>query len=90
MTRAERLHLARVASLGCICCRMLGQGETPAQVHHIREGQGMSQRASNWLTIPLCREHHTGPQGIHGDKTYLRILKTDELGLLAETLEALA
>jgi hypothetical protein len=90
MTRAERLHLARVAQLGCCVCRMLGHGPTPAQVHHIREGQGMSQRASNWLTIPLCPEHHTGAQGIHGDRTFMRILKVDELDLLADTLEALA
>jgi len=54
-------------------------------VHHIREGQGMSQRASNWLTIPLCPQCHTGPMGVHGDKTMLRVKKTTELELLAET-----
>jgi hypothetical protein len=90
MTKAESDHLSKVAALGCIVCRLLGQPGTPAQVHHLREGQGMSQRASNWLTIPLCPPHHTGPQGIHGDRTYMKLLKVDELSLLAMTYEALA
>jgi len=59
------------------------------QVHHIREGQGLAQRADSWLTIPLCVDCHTGKNGIHGDRAMLRIMKTDELGLLAKTLEVL-
>lgn len=90
MKSAERLHLTRVAALGCICCRLLGYGETPAQIHHLREGQGMGTRASHWLTIPLCPDHHTGRDGIHGTKAVMRLLKADELELLAATLEALA
>lgn len=90
MTKAERAHMGRVAELGCIVCRLLGNYGSPAQVHHIREGQGMSQRASHWLTIGLCPEHHTGPMGIHGDRTYMRMLKVDELDLLAATMEALS
>lgn len=88
MKSRERAHMTRIAQQGCIVCRLLGNAGTPAQLHHIREGQGMGTRASNWLTIPLCPEHHTGPHGIHGDKTYMRILKVDELDLLAATLEA--
>lgn len=49
----------------------------------------MSQRASDFLTVPLCPSCHTGPLGIHGDKTMLRIHKKDELDLLAETIERL-
>lgn len=88
-TKAERLHLDRVASLGCIVCYLLDDGYKVAQVHHIREGQGMGERAGNFLTIPLCPDHHTGPQGVHGDRTYMRILKVDELDLLNITLERL-
>jgi hypothetical protein len=88
-TKAERLHLDRVASLGCIVCYLLDDGYKAAQVHHIREGQGMGERAGNFLTIPLCPDHHTGPQGVHGDRTYMRILKVDELDLLNITLERL-
>lgn len=89
-TKSESAHLEAVASLGCILCYSLGQGYRAAQVHHIREGQGMSQRASNWLTIPLCPDCHTGKNGIHGDRTMLRIAKVDELDLLAMTYERLA
>ena len=50
----------------------------------------MSQRASNFLTIPLCPGCHRGPSGIHGDRSLMRIQKLDELDLLALTIEALA
>lgn len=64
MKKAEREYLNRVVSLGCIVCRNLGHGETPAHVHHIRTGKGMAQRASNYETIPLCPAHHQ--HGGHG------------------------
>lgn len=84
-TTAERRHMSRVAQLPCACC-----GAHGVHVHHIREGQGMSQRASNWLTVPLCPDCHTGPNGIHGNKSLLRIQKLDELDLLAMTIERLS
>lgn len=31
--------MARVAALGCVVCRNLGFGPTPAAVHHIHAGQ---------------------------------------------------
>ncbi len=65
MKKAEREHLSRVAALGCIVCRNLGYGETPAEIHHIRTGQGIAQRADNFSSIPLCHPHHrTGGHGI--------------------------
>lgn len=84
MSKAERAHLERVASLPCACC-----GDTPVQVHHIREGQGMAQRASDWLTVPLCPACHTGPKGIHGDQTMMRVFKLTELDMLADTIKKL-
>ena len=84
-TKSEKRWMDRVAQLPCALC-----GEHGVHVHHIREGQGMAQRASNFLTIPLCPDCHTGPLGIHGDKTMLRIKKMTELDLLAQTIEALA
>jgi hypothetical protein len=82
--------MERVASLGCAVCALLGDGYRAAEVHHIREGQGMSQRASNFLTVPLCPDHHRGPQGLHGDRTFMTILKIEELDLLADTIRRLA
>lgn len=88
MTKAERQHLDRVASLPCVLCLELGQQQqSPTNIHHVREGQGMSQRASNFLTVALCRDCHQGPKGLHGDKTMLQIAKVDELDLLAKTIE---
>lgn len=85
MTKAERAHLDRIASLPCACC-----GDAPVQVHHIREGHGMAQRASDWLTIPLCVGCHTGPKGVHGDRTMMRIFRLSELDMLADTYKKLA
>lgn len=82
-TKTERAYLGRVAALGCIVCHQ------PAQVHHIREGQGGSQRASHFLTIPLCPDHHTGALSIHGSKRQFENLFGGELDLLAETIRRL-
>jgi hypothetical protein len=60
MNAKEKIHLNKVARLGCYCCRVDGDGEVPAMIHHIREGKGMGQRASHFETIPLCEGHHQG------------------------------
>lgn len=85
-------HLSRVAALGCMLCRAQGIYDTPAEIHHPREGQGAAQRASDWLAIPLCPEHHRGASGLHGLGTrgFAARYKLDELDLLAMTIEALA
>jgi hypothetical protein len=66
MNTAERNHLNRLAGMGCILCNLLGYGDTPAQVHHLRDGQGMGQRSNHYHAIPLCYEHHQGRDGLHG------------------------
>lgn len=53
--KSEKLHLSRVAGLGCIVCKNLRLGETPAEIHHIRTGQGVGQRADNFKVIPLAQ-----------------------------------
>lgn len=90
-TQAEWDHMGRVAELGCYLCRHLGYGPTPAQVHHPREGQGMSQRNSHWLTVPLCERHHsnTSPDGIHGGRRAWKLAHVDEMDALADTIEQL-
>lgn len=84
--------MRRVAELGCIVCRNLGFGETPAHVHHIKEECGAGQRQSDFLTIPLCPQHHTeGGRGVAfhaGFREFERLYGT-EIDLLAMTLEAL-
>lgn len=78
----------RLAGQPCVLCELLGRDQTTrTTVHHLREGQGMSQRASHWLVVPVCEECHQGPNGIHGDRQLLRMAKVEEIDLLAETIE---
>lgn len=87
----EKAYHARLENLPCVLCETLGQHQTgPTKVHHIREGQGASQRASHWLCIPLCYECHQGDSGVHGSQSLLRIAKVSELDLLALTIERIA
>lgn len=80
-------HAENLVNHGCICCELMGTPQkTHTEIHHIREGQGKSQRAGDFLTIPLCVDCHRGTHGVHGDKKYLKILKMTELDLLNLTL----
>jgi len=81
----NKAHVERIKRMDCCLCGATGTSDA----HHIREGQGMSQRASDVLVIPLCKSCHQGPNGIHGDRSMLRIFKVEELDLLAITLEKL-
>lgn len=87
----ERKHMGRVAELGCVLCRHLGYGQTPAEVHHIREGAGMGQRSPHYLTVGLCPEHHRGSSGVHGlgVRGFYTRYKLDELDLLSMTIQGL-
>ena len=81
----EKRHMNRVAAMGCLLC---GQ---PAQLHHVREGQGMSQRASNFCVVPLCPEHHLGSTGLHGlgQRGFERRYRMDEMDMLAMVIARL-
>ena len=62
-SKAEREHMSKVASLGCLVC------QRPANVHHIRPiGLGIGNRSSHYETIPLCHDHHQGQFSIHNSK----------------------
>lgn len=65
-SRDESKYMAAVADMGCILCRLLRYGKTPAEVHHPRTGTGMGKRGLNMEAIPLCLEHHRGNTGLHG------------------------
>lgn len=82
-TAAESRHLDRVASQPCALC-----GSQPVEVHHILEGRIKGRKSGHWTAIPLCADCHRGSNnGIHGRQAMLRVRKTTELELLAETLE---
>ena len=89
-TAAGKRHMGRVAALGCIVCDLKGYPETPAQVHHIREGR---IARNDFLTIPLCEGHHTGtPLSVHMSRELLLLsLRVgSEFDLLAVVMERLA
>lgn len=65
MTKDEQRHVIRVARLGCMACRTMGIFTPDVEIHHIRRGQGMGQRASHYEVIGLCAPHHrTGGHGV--------------------------
>ena len=81
----EKDYMDVVASLGCI---ITGK---PAVLHHPRFCVGMSQRASNFLVIPLAPELHTGKefygQSIHHGQPEFESKYGREEELLARTIE---
>lgn len=91
-TKKEAAHLDRLSRLGCILCRHLDLGETPAEIHHPRTGLGMSQRAPHADAVPLCPTHHRGQTGVHGmgTRAFARHYGLTEADLLALTREAIA
>lgn len=91
MSKAGKRWMADVANLGCVACRNHGYGETPAEVHHIRDGVGRGQRADDTETIPLCPAHHRGTAhpivpSIHRDKRRFEREFGTERELLAQTV----
>lgn len=86
MNKSDKLHLSRVAALGCILCHHIHGEHDPAQVeiHHVRAGHGMGQRAGHREAIPLCIEHHRGKMGLHGmgTRAFSAHYGVDEMTLL--------
>ena len=69
--RDRIIRFEKLVDQGCIACWIEGYGPTPPEIHHIREGYGMGQRAPDEETIPLCPRHHRYGKGrypgIHSD-----------------------
>jgi len=88
---AKQSRFSRLAEMGCILCRVLGMPGTPAEIHHLRSGAGMGQRAPDHRTIPLCPEHHRGNSGLHGlgTREFARVYGLDEEALLERVEELL-
>lgn len=58
MNAKERQHLDRIHQMNCIVC-----GAFPTEAHHCIHQQNKTR--DHFRTLPLCREHHTGPFSIH-------------------------
>lgn len=94
-TPLEGFYMGLVARLGCVVCRRLGNGFTPAEVHHVAEGSGLR---TGFSVAPLCPPHHDEARagtGFHGMGTerfckVFRLPGESEYGLLVWTAEDLA
>lgn len=90
-TTKIKKHMSAVADLGCVVCRNLGYGKTPAELHHPRFLAGGGQKSSDDDVIPLCPNHHRlGGYGIAyhaGAKEWERRYGTEEILLEQTRLE---
>ena len=85
-TAAGLEHMRRVKQLPCVIC----QAPPPSDAHHCISGRYGSRRASDFETIPLCKEcHQDGPMAIHRAKESWERMHgpdTDYLPLVARWL----
>lgn len=91
MTKDEKNHKERLATMGCMVCKRLYGAHEPApvQLHHLRSG-GWGK--GDYMTlIPLCPKHHTGDSGVHGmgTKAFSRYYGFTQQDLLNDTLKEL-
>jgi hypothetical protein len=56
-TKEEKIHMGRVADLGCIIC-----GNNLVELHHITTRRGFGARSKHMEVLPLCFIHHRGGQ----------------------------
>ena len=76
----DKAHLNWVASNPCCVC-----GDFIVQVHHIRI---LGEPRNHFKVIPLCWNHHQGPEGIHNiGKRVWRAKYGDELSMLSNLME---
>lgn len=59
-TKSDNEWLGLITELGCIACLVQGTPGTPAEIHHIRTGQGRGQRSDHKKSLALCPAHHRG------------------------------
>lgn len=72
----------RVRNIGCVLCRSLDLGLTSAAIHHV---ESIRDALSAYAIVPLCYEHHQGPNGVHGlsRRGFEARYKLTEIDLLA-------
>lgn len=57
-------HLERVHEIPCVVCVKMGMAPRfPVHAHHL---ESVRDELSDYAAVPLCPDHHQGPNGIHG------------------------
>lgn len=93
MSVASRRHMDLVARAGCVLGnRGFSTCGGSLELHHVAEGSGLR---SDFATVGLCTNHHTGPAGLHGmgTKAFIRLYRPpgdSEYGLLVWANEDMA
>ena len=92
MTNEEKRYKSALAEMACLICeRIYGQHSGgDVQLHHLRTG-GWGKSGYKTL-IPLCFNHHTGPEGIHslGTRAWERRFDVSQKDLLTEVQDRMA
>lgn len=82
-------HLEKIHSIPCVVCVHMGMPPTwPVEAHHV---ESVRDDLSLYATVPLCKPHHTGPNGIHGlsRRGFEMRYKLSAVDLLALTVKLL-
>ena len=89
-TAEERRHMAAVAELGCVVCRIHLGVFSPACIHHT---EGKTRPGAHLRVLPICGIHHTlGGHGVarHAGKAEWERRYGTEAELLEYVAAALA
>lgn len=79
-----------IHGLPCVVCWIqTGQKRFSVEAHHL---ESVRDELSDWLEVPLCAEHHEGPNGVHGlhRRAFYTRYNLDDLSLIAGTLKLAA
>lgn len=82
--KSNPAYMAKVAELPCCIC-----GARPVEVHHCISGRFSQAKESDLDTIPLCVNHHRGPDGIHTSKRIWEALNGPDTGFIGPTRAAI-
>ena len=84
MDRKEYVEF--IHTLPCVVCWMTtGKRRFGVEGHHL---ESVRDGMSDWLEVPLCSDHHRGPNGIHflSRRGFELRFKLTELDLIAGTI----
>lgn len=82
-------YQARVREIGCIVCKHIHESYFPCQaLHHV---ESVRDGLSEYAVVPLCYDHHQGPEGVHGLRRRVfemryKLTDVDMLALVAKEL----
>lgn len=86
---SNKQHLERLHELPCCVCTHMGMHPLyPTHAHHL---ESVRDALSDYAAIPLCADHHQGPNGVHGlsRRGFEARYRLTDIDLLALTIRAL-